>query len=416
MSLGARITAKRKELGLTQEQLAEKLSVTRQTLGKWENGLSKPDVDSLQKMASLFNMTIDELLKEDEAPVAAPTNDKKPHVFGILSIVLGALGLVPGLVFGIVGHHLSKDKKNKTLNKIGIIVSGVCLVIYTIGGAIGGYYLGKYLAQQTHYSDSGTSDSDSQSGNTKTSATSSEPEFVSPDGGTLSERIGSSDGRVYYYSVQVTLRNPKIINGGGPYTYLGKNPIFLNGGTGDVEIYDSYNDLDATDSVAAIGNLKHLLANRITDVVAPRLDTRYFSAYDFGQVVYKEAKAAAALYPTDFAHKGPDLTQPGLHYVYSERVSQDGYYLCEITTDTTYKYQVDYTCYEYAFPANSTQYTRTKLVEGNGLSLIVPGSDNCHYATAFLCDSTESEASALQILKASEDKTGLYYRDMTVNH
>lgn len=56
----------RKKIMLSQEQLAEKLDVTRQTISKWELGQSKPDMDKLTAMSKLFNVSIDVLTNDDE--------------------------------------------------------------------------------------------------------------------------------------------------------------------------------------------------------------------------------------------------------------------------------------------------------------------------------------------------------------
>ena len=56
----------RKKSMLSQEQLAEKLDVTRQTVSKWELGQSKPDMDKLTAMSKLFNVSIDVLTNDDE--------------------------------------------------------------------------------------------------------------------------------------------------------------------------------------------------------------------------------------------------------------------------------------------------------------------------------------------------------------
>lgn len=56
----------RKKSMLSQEQLAEKLDVTRQTVSKWELGQSKPDMDKLTAMCKLFNVSIDVLTNDDE--------------------------------------------------------------------------------------------------------------------------------------------------------------------------------------------------------------------------------------------------------------------------------------------------------------------------------------------------------------
>ena len=61
-TLGKRIAQNRKKMGLTQEQLAEKLSVTAQAVSKWENDLSCPDINMLPRLAELFDTTTDALL------------------------------------------------------------------------------------------------------------------------------------------------------------------------------------------------------------------------------------------------------------------------------------------------------------------------------------------------------------------
>ena len=51
----------RKRLGFTQEQLAEKLSVSRQTLAKWENGEASPSIDDCIRMSEIFDVTVNDL-------------------------------------------------------------------------------------------------------------------------------------------------------------------------------------------------------------------------------------------------------------------------------------------------------------------------------------------------------------------
>lgn len=61
-SMGKRITALRKEKGLTQEQLAEKLGVSAQAVSKWENDVSCPDISILKELAAVLGVSTDELL------------------------------------------------------------------------------------------------------------------------------------------------------------------------------------------------------------------------------------------------------------------------------------------------------------------------------------------------------------------
>ena len=70
-TLGERIAYYRKRRGLTQEQLAEKCSVTPQAVSKWENDLSAPDISLLVPLAELFGISADELLGREERKTEA---------------------------------------------------------------------------------------------------------------------------------------------------------------------------------------------------------------------------------------------------------------------------------------------------------------------------------------------------------
>lgn len=67
-SIGKKIFELRREKGLTQEALAEKMNVSAQAVSKWENDLSCPDVTALPKLAKLLGVTVDELLGADPEP------------------------------------------------------------------------------------------------------------------------------------------------------------------------------------------------------------------------------------------------------------------------------------------------------------------------------------------------------------
>lgn len=69
MTIGHRISTGRKQLGLTQEQLAEQLGVTAQAVSKWENDQSCPDINTLPKLAAILGTTTDSLLGCEKTPV-----------------------------------------------------------------------------------------------------------------------------------------------------------------------------------------------------------------------------------------------------------------------------------------------------------------------------------------------------------
>ena len=71
MTMGRRIAARRKELKMTQEALAQELGVSAQAVSKWENDLSCPDISILPKLAKTLGLTTDALLgAEPEGPVS----------------------------------------------------------------------------------------------------------------------------------------------------------------------------------------------------------------------------------------------------------------------------------------------------------------------------------------------------------
>ena len=69
MNIGDKITNYRKNLGLTQEDLASHCSVTRQAVAKWEKGESLPDIYTVAKLAKLFSISIEDLIYTDKAIV-----------------------------------------------------------------------------------------------------------------------------------------------------------------------------------------------------------------------------------------------------------------------------------------------------------------------------------------------------------
>lgn len=96
MILADKIIDLRKKAGWSQEELAEKLAVTRQSVSKWEGAQSIPDMDKVVQMSRLFGVTTDYLLK-DEIETAEPTvteDDRRPPLrrvtIGEASDYLGA--------------------------------------------------------------------------------------------------------------------------------------------------------------------------------------------------------------------------------------------------------------------------------------------------------------------------------------
>ncbi|MBS7369261.1 MAG: helix-turn-helix domain-containing protein [Oscillospiraceae bacterium] len=117
----------RKKSGYTQEQIAEKLGVSRQAVAKWENGDSLPDIENVIALADLYEVTVDYLVRNMSEPVK-PSDDKDKHIFGITKLNdKGQITLpkncreVFGLQAGDAILVLGDEKKGIALVKMGEI-------------------------------------------------------------------------------------------------------------------------------------------------------------------------------------------------------------------------------------------------------------------------------------------------------
>ena len=105
MELSDKILQLRKALGLSQEQLAEQLGVSRQSISKWETGQSAPELDKLVALSRIFGVSTDELLgnipqKQDELSPTNPVNDyvranllRRFFTLGWVSALVGIIAL-----------------------------------------------------------------------------------------------------------------------------------------------------------------------------------------------------------------------------------------------------------------------------------------------------------------------------------
>lgn len=98
MELNEKLQELRKQKGLTQEELAAGLYVSRTAVSKWESGRGYPSIDSLKALARFFGVTIDDLLSGDELLTIAEedTRHKQAHLF---DLVFGLLDLSAAMFF-----------------------------------------------------------------------------------------------------------------------------------------------------------------------------------------------------------------------------------------------------------------------------------------------------------------------------
>lgn len=106
MEIRNKIKGARTQIGLTQEEAAEALKVSRQTISNWENGKSLPDIMSVIRMSELYQISLDELLKGDHAMMNKIERDtklvkteKKIILFTWISVVIGIIILTFDNIF-----------------------------------------------------------------------------------------------------------------------------------------------------------------------------------------------------------------------------------------------------------------------------------------------------------------------------
>ncbi len=94
MKLGNNILKLRKDCKLSQEQLAEKVDVTRQTISNWELGETSPNPEQLKLLSKSLNVSIDELLNNDIKPVLVEKVSNTEKLAGLIIKILKVMGIL----------------------------------------------------------------------------------------------------------------------------------------------------------------------------------------------------------------------------------------------------------------------------------------------------------------------------------
>ena len=125
-----RIQYLRKSKGISQEELADKVGVSRQAVSKWESEQSTPDVEKIILLSDLFEVTTDYLLKGIE-PVPANTTDKsEARIFSLVGSVFNLIGLVTAIM-------IWKEEQTSVSVAVGLILMAIGIMTFVIGQFIG---------------------------------------------------------------------------------------------------------------------------------------------------------------------------------------------------------------------------------------------------------------------------------------
>ena len=120
-SIGEMISSLRKEKGMTQNDLAEKMNVTDKAVSKWERNLSCPDVNSIPKLAEVLGTTVEELLN-------AQSKKENSKISEIVNIALLGVGLAMGICI-IVTSVLKQIDINNSITMLGIGISFLAIYL-----------------------------------------------------------------------------------------------------------------------------------------------------------------------------------------------------------------------------------------------------------------------------------------------
>ena len=135
MALGGKIKDARTRAGMTQEQVAESLGVSRQTISNWETGLSSPGLEKFKALSELFHVSIDELTGTPTA--AAPHRPAKAdsppaahkigvHKIGLCLCLAGAVCLLASgllMIFQPAAASRISESAAITLDGTGILIA-----------------------------------------------------------------------------------------------------------------------------------------------------------------------------------------------------------------------------------------------------------------------------------------------------
>ena len=122
-SLGVTISSLRKEKGMTQNELAEKMNVTDKAVSKWERDLSCPDINTISKLADILDVSVEELLKAKKKDVS---NTK---IKDLINLIFKAIALAMGIAV-VVLNILNQIDIKSSIIMLGIGI--VCIAIYLL--------------------------------------------------------------------------------------------------------------------------------------------------------------------------------------------------------------------------------------------------------------------------------------------
>lgn len=145
MEFNEKLQELRKQKGLTQDEVAEKLYVSRTAISKWESGRGYPNIESLKAIAKFFSVTVDELLSSGEVITIAEEDNKRKEnqfrdlIFGLLNLCISMLIFLPffaqkadGIIQGVSLIVLDGVQTYLKIAYCAVVISMIIMGILTL--------------------------------------------------------------------------------------------------------------------------------------------------------------------------------------------------------------------------------------------------------------------------------------------
>lgn len=127
MNLGNKITELRKKNNLSQEDVAEKVGVTRQTISKWELEETTPDIKQAKELSKIFNVSLDELTDNDVKNILVDKVSNTERLAGMIIKILKGIGIffiviiifyIFLIIIGLVAFNKVKTETNQNIVEV----------------------------------------------------------------------------------------------------------------------------------------------------------------------------------------------------------------------------------------------------------------------------------------------------------
>lgn len=148
MSFGEKLQKLRKRKGLSQEQLAQILQVSRQTISKWESGINHPELEKLKEISAYFEVSLDELLGLKATPLQqpSPTKEKEVNVKKIYMVLTASLLCM--LILLLFSYHKLSTRLERMQESISYVQSQSSQTIYVDSQPVYGFLGDVHIAYE----------------------------------------------------------------------------------------------------------------------------------------------------------------------------------------------------------------------------------------------------------------------------